>query len=133
MTELVAAELGEVDRTNVDWGPLHPDLGFEANVAILASVFKHQGFVEEQEWRLVSQPQPASQLLFRAGPTMSIPYVEFSLSAGEPAPLRDVLIEVLVGPSPNQALGLAATQTLLLKHGVPSSIAVASDIPFRSW
>jgi hypothetical protein len=135
MTELVAAELGEVDPATVDWGPLHPGVGgFEANVSILASVIKHQAFEQEREWRLVSVPLPASQLLFRAGATTPIPYVEFSLSSGGPAPLRDVLIEVLVGPSPNQALGFAATQTLLLKHGVLSLIdVVASDIPFRSW
>lgn len=133
VVELVEAELGDIAPATEAWGPIHPGLGFEANVATLASVVKHQGFEEEREWRLVSRPLHVSNLHFRAGVSMPIPYGEFSLSSETAASLRDVLVEVLVGPSPNQALGLAATQTFLLKHGITKPIAKASDIPFRSW
>ena len=68
-------------------------------------------------------------LKFRAGNYTLIPYVEFEL-VGNQADILEVP-EIIVGPSPNEQLTLAAVRSLAHQKGVvPRSLAL-SNVPYR--
>lgn len=106
----------------------------------LASKLKHPKFSEEQEWRLVSSSMPRSlhrakikgtesPWKFRAGKSMLIPYVEFSL-ADENEGL-ECIQEVYVGPTPYSDLSVESVVSLLRNYVVTSFAVKESAAPYR--
>ncbi|USV99900.1 DUF2971 domain-containing protein [Pseudomonas pergaminensis] len=94
----------------------------------LAPLFKHEGFHEEAEWRIISN-KPDHQVRFRTGPSYVIPYISIDLLNAKP----DVLKKLIVGPNPNQARAAKAAELLVKQYGYDKSIVTCSDIPFNNW
>jgi hypothetical protein len=97
----------------------------------LAAVFKHPGFREEREWRLVTRGDIYSRnQLFRAGRSGIVPYIERPLAApGYPIRLR----RIVVGPNPHQPLTIGALKSLLVKEGWMYDGLDSSKTPYRAW
>ena len=74
---------------------------------ILAAMIKSVGFVEEEEWRLISPTLPYSDAKFRQGNHTLIPYWEYDLD------LDRTLESVIVGPTPEAELSEKAISGLL--------------------
>lgn len=113
---------------------LHPRLGFETNIITLAAFIKHSSFLEECEWRLVSNPVPSYNLNFRQGHSMLIPYCICPHSNTE---TKLKIEEVIVGPCPNMDEAEGAAKMLLMKTTgqttlTPNTVR-RSSIPFRNW
>jgi hypothetical protein len=74
-------------------------------------VWKHPAFVEEAEWRLVSEQRLERAVQFRAGRTAIIPYVEIPLNDMEETQISNmtaVLNQIYVGPCPEPELAVAS-------------------------
>lgn len=101
--------------------------------------FKHHGFREESEWRVISSvtpitkqgmpPIPLRDLKFRVGKHMIIPYTEFKLTDEENPNLP--IEEIIVGPTPHEALARASVEALLSTKDLPSCKVKPSLIPYR--
>jgi hypothetical protein len=100
---------------------------------LLASVFKHPSFSEEEEWRLIVPSHSLAQLglalRFRDGRSGIVPYVAVPLTS-EASALE--VHEVMIGPNPHQALAKQAVKSLLEANGVAHKGVFVSDIPFRA-
>jgi hypothetical protein len=97
--------------------------------------FKHQAFSEEAEWRLVqvSRGELDDAVQIRTGPFGLVPYIEMRPTWHLPriSPLLPIA-DVVVGPTPHQALATNAMRTLLTVSGHGREVAVRnSDVPLR--
>lgn len=95
----------------------------------LIPLFKHEGFHEESEWRIVAKA-PNEQVMFRARPSSLAPYVELEIL---PIKASSVLREVIIGPSPNQSRCETSVDMLLAVHGLNMVKLGCSSLPFNSW
>jgi hypothetical protein len=95
----------------------------------IAPSIKHPSFCEEEEWRLISKALGTGQteIHFRRGKSMIIPYVKFKL--GNELPLR----EIIVGPTPHMNLSVNSVKILLLAKKVRNIDVKPSSVPYRSW
>ena len=122
-------------------GPTSPDQSGDAHLGRLkhhffeelvrlAPFLKDPSFKEEREWRAVRHTPIASMagLAFRASASMIIPYMTFPLS-DDKHPLE--FDQILVGPSPNQALARQAVADLLIRHDIRVRSLTLSRIPVR--
>lgn len=94
-------------------------------------MLKHQSFKEEREWRLISIPKMVSELCFRKGKSMIIPF--FNLALG---PDRNTYLDsVIVGPTPHAELAIASVKMLLRKLQLsrPDKKVEGTSIPYRNW
>lgn len=101
-----------------------------------AAVWKHPAFVEEAEWRLVSEQRLERAVQFRAGRTAIIPYVEIPLNDMEETQISNmtaVLNQIYVGPCPEPELAVASAQHLLEVHEMSCPQFTLSSIPYRHW
>lgn len=100
---------------------------------------KDEAFRNENEWRFVywgGWPDG-----FKAGKSMPVPYKEVPL-AGEATghewrekindPL-EVLISVVIGPTPHRLLAKASVEMLLINTKGDMNIVKLSKIPYRTW
>jgi hypothetical protein len=108
-------------------------------ISRMAPTWKHDGFEEEKEWRLVYQRKEDADLevQFRAGRTAIIPYVELkfdtpadSLAAKDEI---EVLHDLVVGPCPEPGLALSTMRYLLKVQGLACPMCSLSRIPYRHW
>jgi hypothetical protein len=100
-----------------------------AQLAWFAALFKHPGFAEEQEWRIVRhvRDDEAADLRFFSRSTCIASYLP--LSFGSEA---EAVREVWVGPSRHQHLSVQALRSLLRQGGYPESVGIhRSAVPFR--
>jgi hypothetical protein len=98
--------------------------------------FKHRGFREEQEWRLVEMLKPvsdASRLLYRkSGSLDDVPYVTVDLNVAPPSPNKLPLVEVYYGPRLNPYDTEKYLSKWLSSHGyTPPPKITRSTIPLR--
>jgi hypothetical protein len=106
-------------------------------LATAAPLYKSASFASEREWRIVLSESSLSQLSlrFRPGKSTLIPYVEAILNHGTAgrslAPY--IIRRVVVGPTPNMGIALAAIRTLFDSLGHPEVKVEPSRIPFRHW
>ncbi|MBV7573556.1 DUF2971 domain-containing protein [Pseudomonas sp. PDM32] len=116
---------------------LSGDLKMRADLALdaigeslleVAPLFKHEGFHEEAEWRIVTN-HPVETVEFRPGPSYVIPYVCLDLLKAKPKALK----RVIVGPNPNQQRALRAAEFLVKQYGHDPKIVTTSAIPFNYW
>jgi len=104
-----------------------------------AAQFKHQGFAEEHEWRIVYHSLHKSlmpRLKSRTGQFGLTPYIEFPLalhSAGT-CSLKRLVVgpSTHVGPGDHQQNIKHSVELLLQKHGISGVEVAISLIPFRS-
>jgi hypothetical protein len=105
---------------------------FLGGITYLASIFKHDGFAEEQEWRLIHRGSPGSDLRlhFREGRSGVVPYVSLSL---KPDGKNLRVDQVVIGPNPHVELARDAVQSLLELYGAVHDGVAVSRIPYRPW
>jgi hypothetical protein len=105
-----------------------------------AFCFKHPGFAEEKEWRLVHLVERREHLcntplLFRRDAHGVVPYVELQPNGQQPGTAVDSLLpieELVVGPNPQPSLAQEVARCLLAGHGFPLEVIVrGSTIPLR--
>jgi hypothetical protein len=105
------------------------------NVTICSFYFKHPGFREEREWRLIRasarerEPPYSVTPSFRARTTGLVPYTPVRLGNESERPLA----EVVVGPAAHPDLAALAARQLLESAGYDnaSEIVRSSEIPLR--
>lgn len=103
---------------------------YKDEVVQVMALIKHDAFVEEHEWRLISKVrQVDSEVFFREGQgaSMLTPYIKLKLR--QTGQLFDF---VVLGPTPHQELALHSLQSFLQARGL-SNFAVPSEIPYREW
>jgi hypothetical protein len=98
-----------------------------------SAITKDNGFREEAEWRLaflLQQGSTATDIEFRPGSSMPVPYLEVPLR------LADQLIgicKVIVGPCPHPSEAAKSVEMLLQSAGFRGVEVVSSQIPYRNW
>lgn len=105
---------------------------YEEAFLILAAVFKHPGFSEEQEWRLVVHDNAHSVTVpkFRAGRGGVVPYLPLPFSSRSATPPVQRLV---VGPTPHAEISISALRVFFEQAGLPAVELKHSGIPFRAW
>lgn len=117
------------------YGPLSREQIVPAWFSIIAPSYKNSAFRDESEWRLVlnkpHKPMPCQR--FREGKSTIIPYVEVDLNRDMHFKnIEEYMIRrVVVGPTPNAELSVAALQSLFLSKGHPEVQVEVSSIPYR--
>jgi hypothetical protein len=94
----------------------------------LAPLFKHPGFHEELEWRIIAR-QPQVPIKFRANASYLAPYIELPLLGDGLSSLR----EVIIGPNPNQSRCALSVEMALKSYGFDNVEVKTSTLPFVSW
>lgn len=98
-------------------------------LAELAPLFKHGGFHEEEEWRIVAK-SPKEQVKFRANSSYLAPYVELQILAG---PASTALRAVIIGPNPNQSRCETSVRMLLAANSHNQVEVHRSLLPYNDW
>jgi len=127
----------QVDAMEVFHDRLSGDLKSQAEEALrvicdslieFAPRFKHEGFHEEAEWRIIVN-EPEQEVLFRPGPSYAIPYIAMDLIKSKP----QALAKIIVGPNPNQSRAKQSVEFLVRKYGYNPEIVLRSALPFNFW
>jgi hypothetical protein len=105
--------------------PLHTTKDF-LTLLKYGAFFKNPSFQEEQEWRLVCALP--TNIRFRKGKSMIIPYTSLDISAAENLCVK----HAFVGPCPHTELSKSSVEKLLAINNV-LTIVYSSSIPFRDW
>jgi hypothetical protein len=104
----------------------------------VAPFLKHDGFQEEQEYRIVAArlradsiapkaKQRAKQIEFRSRDGLIVPYIELFKDSKRSLPITSVI----VGPHPSQDKQAAAVRMALDSNGFSKATVRLSEIPFR--
>lgn len=134
--DIIDSHIMEYNPENLDdWrNNLH---NFEEKFIQLAPTLKHPSFHQEKEWRIISgvTNYANSNVAFRPGKSMMVPYFEFELS--EPNAPFD-FHEVYVGPTPHQELARHSVIGLMYNSentqtGLEFRNITQSKIPYRNW
>jgi hypothetical protein len=115
-------------------------------LTILSSIFKHRGFEEENEVRLVlslfgprleSLPETRSMrqhpVKTRIRMGEAVPYVELLARDVNGLRQRLPINRIIVGPHRDKNGRKRAVQLLLKQHGLNPEMVTVSDIPYRGW
>lgn len=96
----------------------------------LAPLFKHPGFEEEREWRLVSSALFSNEYQIRYRPTDSIliPYFAYKLCENNEALPID---SIVVGPTRSSDLSIRSLKGFIKSQNIDAAV-LESEIPFRS-
>ncbi|MDJ0826032.1 MAG: DUF2971 domain-containing protein [Rhodobacter sp.] len=101
---------------------------FAANFAIMTSYFKHPGFKEESEIRIVFESwQEIHGVEFRSNSGLIVPYVEVDLASIS----DDFIVEVIVGPTNDPSLMTSSVTEFLKLMGKHDIQLRTSEIPYR--
>lgn len=104
-------------------------------LAVYAPIVKHEAFVAEREWRLISPPlsvfRDEDGVEYREGSTTLIPYVAVKLPLNGPEDAPGRLAGVSVGPGPNPDLALHSVLGLLATRGIYVGVSL-TRAPYRS-
>jgi hypothetical protein len=131
--ELISRALSHVDKDQLEDSSQIISALLMHDVSNLASVFKHPAFEEEKEWRIVVGPfvSAMTDVSFRPGKSMLVPYCSFSLCANEE---RLLMQKVNVAPNPHGILSGWSAIDAIFRHNAYSCEGVhQSSIPYRSW
>lgn len=103
--------------------------------------FKHPGYVEEGEWRMVHVVSEASLVHLQLVNGIIKPFIDImgvpndsaaaASGSATAAPPRLPIIEIVVGPSQIGQLARKSVELLLEKHGYEPDLVRDSAIPFR--
>ncbi|MGD0883756.1 MAG: DUF2971 domain-containing protein [Thermodesulfovibrionales bacterium] len=94
---------------------------------------KDKVFKDEKECRFVMalSELDVSEISFREGKSMVIPYVKVPLAA-KTDPIK-IIKKIIVGPTPHGTLSKKSIEVLLRKHGVEKCKVELSKVPYRTW
>jgi hypothetical protein len=98
--------------------------------------FKHEHFLEEEEWRLIFTPAFTTPVppLFRVARGMLIPFYSLKQLATKMNPIERKLplrsVRIGPSPSPSKELNAASAELLLKQHGY-SFVVDKSETPYR--
>lgn len=98
----------------------------------LAPFLKHPKFREELEWRIMASLKTEyvrSQIKFRSGNTMIVPYIEIPLPMDGECLIID---EIFIGPTNERDLSMASVELLLKSRDCRCSKVNCSTIPYRA-
>jgi hypothetical protein len=119
-------------KTEVD-DDLNKAIGeYDSEFPILASILKHESFHDEREWRLFifkKRPVASSEIQFRKGKSMLLPYITVDLQGTTKLP---PIKQIYVGPTPHQDLSTNSVKLLVQSKHLSCSVE-HSGIPYRSW
>jgi len=139
-TELINEFIQQKIRDSV----IEPNIDLMAIMAAnefltIAAMLKHQGFSEEQEWRLISTTcrDDPSQIKYRSVARYLIPYLEVSVSPDSIPQIDGIrkfigIDEVLVGPAPEPELSWRSCMQLLVDRGIYFEQITPSGTPYRT-
>lgn len=106
-------------------------------IRYVSPIFKHDSFVEEQEWRLIFSKNMRynnminkKDIQFRPGVSMLTPYVEFDFKNKDNV---NLIKEIYVGPNPNMSYSIYSIQTLLKEKGIKDCDVKPSKCTFKNW
>jgi hypothetical protein len=109
-------------------------MSFQDELLKLSAWFKHFGFREENEWRIVlyvhGELTNLDLIQFRPGRFGRTPFIEVPLG------LKDIdspLKRIVVGPAQDMEQSVARLRIELLKMGIHGVEVVPSKIPYRNW
>lgn len=95
--------------------------------------YKHLSFKDEAEWRVILWTRPGYEspleIDFRAGVSTLVPFTRLHFARVAVPFLK----EVIVGPTPNMGLSVAAIEGFLQSKGLQAASVIASRVPYRSW
>jgi Protein of unknown function (DUF2971) len=94
-----------------------------------ACFFKHYGFQEENEWRIVHFARDASSLHFQPAAGLLTPYVHMVAALGDPPALP--ITEITAGPTRIGALAKKSIELLLKRYSYSGVEVRGSTIPVR--
>jgi Protein of unknown function (DUF2971) len=117
--------------------------GFYAAVTALSCLWKHWGFWEEREVRLVFLPvseevdnsavgsaPPRKEIKTRDGNGLRVPYIELFAQVSDKGVKRALpILRVIVGPHRDRGARAQAVRELLLSHGYSAEV-IESEIPY---
>lgn len=126
-------EIGSAEKKGAAWDSKSKYIAvdFLQEFIQLAPFLKHQKFEEEREWRIMAGLKTnhiKSQLKFRPGNTMIVPYIDM------PLPMEGdqlVIDELFPGPTNERELSMASVGLLLKSRNVRCSKINCSTIPYR--
>lgn len=90
--------------------------------------FKDSSFSKENEWRLVSRTPDLSEIKFRRGKSMLIPYITLSVGMEATSSINHVYVD----PCPHMKLSEDSIWMMLGQKGITGDVR-CSTIPFRDW
>jgi hypothetical protein len=93
--------------------------------------FKHPGFSEEREWRIMHQANDHDQIVFEATGGLLRPFVELWSAIPVAGPRRLPIVEVIVGPSAIAAQSVRSVERLLDQLGYQGVTVTATELPYR--
>jgi Protein of unknown function (DUF2971) len=131
--ELISRAVSRVDKDHLEDSSQIISALLMRDVSNLASIFKHPAFEEEMEWRIVVGPfvSAMTDVSFRPGKSMLVPYYSFSVCAREE---RLLIQKVNVAPNPHGVLSGWSAIDAIFRYNAHSSEGVhQSSIPYRSW
>jgi len=107
---------------------------FQENLLKFSAMFKHQGFREESEWRIVlymhCELTNPDLIQFRDGFFGRTPFISIPLGLKDPdSPLE----RIVVGPAQDKEQSVARLRIDLAKLGIQGVEVVPSKIPYRNW
>lgn len=106
---------------------------FVKQFILFAPLLKHHSFLEEKEWRLISDlfPQDHKQIKYRPGKSMIVPYFEFYLTEKDE---NLNCYSIIIGPTPHNSIAINSTRYFIKAHGINTIKDVSvSEIPYRDW
>jgi hypothetical protein len=90
--------------------------------------FKHYGFKDEQEWRVVIQQKTVRSIVsFRAKANVIVPYLKLKLASGGKLPIK----YIRVGPGREQELTKRSVELYLISKGYDDVVVRLSNVPYR--
>ncbi len=103
---------------------------FEIDFLKIAPLLKHPKFVEEQEWRLISQPIALDnpRVNFREGKSMVVPFFEIELAETYE---NLTVSKICIGPTHHPNLSENAIYSLLTAKGVHNCFVEVSKVFYR--
>ena len=87
---------------------------------------KHESFHEEKEWRFISRRRAGSDIEFRPGKSLIIPY------RNVPLKISDVLSIIYIGPTPHRELAKKSVMQLINSIGLSCNVEM-SKTSYISW
>lgn len=101
---------------------------FAGSIFPILALAKHEAFIEEKEWRLVSKHFTSlDNASYRVGGAMLVPYLPLPLGDEE-----NLFHSIVMGPTPHEQLSLSAL-TAFIKQKKLASEVHCSRIPYREW
>ncbi|MCI2975533.1 MAG: DUF2971 domain-containing protein [Actinomycetota bacterium] len=110
--------------------------GYFGDIGSKALLYKHPGFAEEKEWRIIVRLNRAKLInaglpRFRTGSLGPVPYVLVD-GYGATSPSRLPIGEIVIGPTQNPGLAERSIRLLLGSSGYDDVAITHSAIPLRA-